>query len=77
MSQVFLLTNAECRVPEIGSSENKERFKNWVLCREMGSAKGQKEFWRDSIMVKLEKKNTGGENESCKVGAEMLERERT
>ena len=28
-------------------------------------------------MVKLEKINTGGENESCKVGEEMLEREKT
>jgi len=25
-------------------------------------------------MVKLEKINTGGENESCKVGGKMLER---
>lgn len=43
----------------------------------MGSTKGEKEFWRDSIMVKLEKINTGGENESCKVGEEMLKREKT
>lgn len=57
------------------SSENEERFKNSGLCREMGSTKGGKEFWGDSIMVTLEKINSGGENESCKLGAEMLERE--
>lgn len=28
-------------------------------------------------MVKLEKINTGGENESCKVGEKMLESEKT
>lgn len=42
----------------------------------MASTKDQKEFWRDSIMVKLEKINTGGENGSCKI-EEMLKRERT
>jgi len=28
-------------------------------------------FWRDFIVVKLEKINTGGENEKCKVGKEL------
>lgn len=40
------------------SRENKKRLKNGVLCREMGSTKNKKEFWRDSIMVKLEKAKT-------------------
>lgn len=31
----------------------------------------KKEFWRDSIMEKI---NTGGENENCEVGEEMLEK---
>lgn len=54
--------DAECEVPE--SRENKKRLKNAVLYRQMGSTKDEKEFWMDSIMVKLEKANTTGENES-------------
>lgn len=56
--------DAECEVPEPESRENKKRLKNGVLCREMESTKDEKEFWRDSIRVKLEKANTRGENES-------------
>lgn len=46
------------------SRENKKRLNDGVLCREMGSTKDDREFWRDSIMVKLEKAKTRGENES-------------
>lgn len=56
--------NAECDVPEPESRENKKRLKNRVLCSEMGSTKDAKEFWRDSIIIKLKKANTRSENES-------------
>lgn len=46
------------------SRENTKRVKNGVLYREMGSTKDDRVFWRDSIMVKLEKAKTRGENES-------------
>lgn len=55
------------------SRENKKRLKNGVLCREMESNKDEKQFWRDSIMVKLEKAKTRGENESGNIE----EREKT
>lgn len=66
---------AECEVPEISLMKVRKdsRIK---FCVRNGEYQGSKRVREGLHNGKLEKINTGGENESCKV-EEMLKRERT